>query len=89
MRKTIYSILLPLLALVVAAQPVQAQKKSITEYDLPVIVPMTSARNISPSKHTAYIRVSANIDYEATTDVEWLSVGKNNQGIYYTAETNS
>lgn len=88
MRKTIYSILLPLLALIVAAQPVQAQK-SITEYDLPVIVPMTSARNISPSKHTAYIRVSANIDYEATTDVEWLSVGKNNQGIYYTAETNS
>ena len=37
MRKTIYSILLPLLALVMA-QSAQAQK-SVTEYDLPVIVP--------------------------------------------------
>lgn len=87
MRKTIYSILLPLLALVMA-QPAQAQK-SVTEYDLPVIVPMTSARTISPSKHTAYIRVSANVGYEASSDAEWLAVGKNSQGIYYTAETNT
>lgn len=87
-KENIGHMLWPLLMAILMTQTITAQT-SIKEYKIPTIVPMTSARTITASDHTIYLRVAANVDYVAECEAPWITIERNRQGITAHATANA